>query len=65
MTHLTELELKKMYNEFLDETKADWVKNYNGGVLMREVDLVGYNVGLDDYADSLSRDGYTVEGYDG
>lgn len=66
MSHeVTENILNEWYQEMLDQEGEVSVAGYKflPSQILQECDPVAYRTGLADYADSLSRDGYTVEGY--
>ncbi len=62
---ITESQLIEMYEEALDagEDVKIGTLSYLPSQVLKAVDSIAYRVGLSDYADSLARDGYEVEGY--
>ena len=58
---ITEKEVEEMYKEMLEETKEEWIKNYYGADILKEIDPIAYNVGLRDYEDHLEEEGYKIE----
>ena len=44
-------ETNEGYDEMLEETKENWIKYYNGGHVLKEVDPTAYRCGLNDYND--------------
>jgi hypothetical protein len=65
LLELTEAQLTEMFDEALDEGRAVEIGTltYSPSQVLKAVDPIAYRTGLADYADSLIRDGYTVEGY--
>ena len=62
---ITENQLKEMFQEMLDaegEVSVAGMK-FLPSVILMECDPIAYRTGLNDYADSLERDGYIIEGY--
>jgi hypothetical protein len=62
---ITENTLKEMYEELLDaegEVSVAGMK-FLPSIILMECDPIAYRTGLNDYADSLERDGYIIEGY--
>jgi hypothetical protein len=64
-TQIKEEQLIEMYEDMLDSEKEIKIgqSTYSVSRLLKLVDSVAYRTGLADYADSLSKDGYEVEGY--
>ena len=62
MNRITEREMRKMYDEMLEETKMEWIKNYDGGRVLKEIDPIAYDVGYNDFEDSMANEGVVVEG---
>lgn len=62
---INESQLIEMYEEALDsgEDVKIGTLSYLPSQVLKAVDPIAYRVGLSDYADSLSQDGYEVEGY--
>lgn len=62
---ITEAQLVEMYDEALDEYGEVKISTltYSASQVLKAVDPIAYRTGLSDYADSLIRDGYEVEGY--
>jgi hypothetical protein len=62
---MTEQELKDSFDEVLDS--AGEVKvlgyTYQPSQVLKNTDPIAYRTALADYADSLSRDGFEIEGY--
>jgi hypothetical protein len=40
--------------------KRKWIKDYNGGDILKEIDPIAYRCGFSDYLDSIS-DEYEIE----
>lgn len=62
---ITENQLKEMFQEMLDaegEISVAGMK-FLPSVILMECDPIAYRTGLNDYADSLEKDGYIIEGY--
>ena len=62
---ITENQLKEMFQEMLDaegEVSVAGMK-FLPSIILMECDPIAYRTGLNDYADSLERDGYIIEGY--
>lgn len=57
---ISESEAEGKYREMLDETKHNWINNYYGGDVLREIDETAYYVGFRDYKSSLD-DEYEIE----
>lgn len=62
---LSEGQLEEMFAEMLNEGEEVKIGTltYLPAQVLKAVDPIAYRVGLSDYADSLMRDGYQVEGY--
>lgn len=62
---ITENILNEQYQELLDQEGEVEVagQKFLPSVILMECDPVAYRIGLNDYADSLERDGYIIEGY--
>lgn len=62
---ITENILNEQYQELLDQEGEVEVagQKFLPSVILMECDPVAYRTGLNDYADSLERDGYIIEGY--
>lgn len=66
MSHtITENTLNEWYQEALDEAGEVQIAGhtFSPSQILKECDPIAYRTGLSDYADSLQRDGYEVEGY--
>ena len=65
LMELTEGQLIEMYEEALNEGEEIRIGTltYLPAEVLKAVDPIAYRTGLSDYADSLIRDGYQVEGY--
>lgn len=65
LMELTEGQLIEMYEEALNEGEEVRIGTltYLPAEVLKAVDPIAYRTGLSDYADSLIRDGYYVEGY--
>lgn len=63
--NITENILNEMFQEALDSEGAVKVAGleFLPSVILQECDPIAYRTGLNDYADSLERDGYIIEGY--
>ena len=63
--NITENILNEMFQEALDSEGAVKVagQEFLPSVILQECDPIAYRTGLNDYADSLERDGYIIEGY--
>lgn len=62
---ITENQLNHMFQEMLDsegEISVAGIK-FLPSVILMECDPIAYRTGLNDYADSLEKDGYIIEGY--
>ncbi len=46
---ITEDQLNDMYDEMLERTKQNWIKNYNGADILTAIDSEAYDVGLMEY----------------
>jgi len=66
MSKISETELETMFDELLNELGEVAVAGYkfDPARVLKELDPIAYREGLADYADSLSRDGHRVEGYE-
>jgi len=62
---ISEETLEEMFREALDEGEEVRIGSltYLPSQVLKATDPIAYRTGLADYADSLSRDGYEVEGY--
>lgn len=40
------------YDEYLDDTKEEWIKNYHGGMAFKNIDPFAYRCGLVDFNNS-------------
>ena len=67
MEKVTAQDLVEFYDQMLDETHDGLVTIcgyvYVPSYALKNLDPIAYNTGLDDFADSLMRDGSEVEGY--
>lgn len=65
LTKITEEQLKEMYDEALNQGDEIQIGSlfYLPAEVLKAVDPIAYRTGMSDYADSLARDGYEVEGY--
>ncbi len=67
MDKVTEAELVEFYDQMLDEAHDGLVTicgyEYVPSYALKNLDPIAYNTGLDDFADSMVRDGHEVEGY--
>lgn len=63
--YITENDLKAMFEELLDSEGTVQVANrgFLPSEILLAVDPIDYRTRLSDYADSLERDGYVIEGY--
>jgi len=63
--NITENTLKEMFEELLDSEGTVKVagREFLPSEILLEVDPTDYRTRLSDYADSLERDGYIIEGY--
>jgi len=62
---ITENTLNEWFQEMLDaegEVSVAGMK-FLPSVILMECDPIAYRTGLNDYADSLDKDGYIIEGY--
>lgn len=66
MEKITASQLEEMLNEALDQAEALEVAgfSYTPSQVLKSVDPTAYRLSLHDYADSLTREGYEVEGYE-
>jgi len=62
---ITEEQLADMFDEALDEAGEIQIGtlSYTPSQVLKSTDPIAYRIGLSDYADYLSNDGYEVEGY--
>jgi hypothetical protein len=62
---ITEDELIEQYNEALDTYGPVNIGNmtYGASWVLKQVDPIAYELGLDEYADYLAQDGIFVDGY--
>ena len=62
---MTEQELKDSFDEVLDSAGEVKVLGYayQPSQVLKNTDPIAYRTALADYADSLSRDGFEIEGY--
>lgn len=58
-------QLEEMFEDLLDESGQVVIAgyNFNPSQVLKTCDAVAYRSEMANYADSLSRDGYEVEGY--
>lgn len=70
MPKLTEQELQEQYDQMLDEVYGNHegvielgFGKYEPSRIWKAIDEIAYELGMHDYADSLMRDGYEIEGY--
>jgi uncharacterized coiled-coil DUF342 family protein len=49
---LEDQEDTEAYDEMLDQTKSDWITNYDGGMALKEIDPIAYNCGYNDFVDA-------------
>ena len=49
MEKISEAEARERYHDMLDETKESWIKNYDGGRALEEIDPQAYSLGFDDF----------------
>ena len=48
-TIITKDQLNDMYDEMLERTKLNWMKNYYGADILEKIDSEAYEVGLIEY----------------
>jgi hypothetical protein len=62
---ISEETLEEMFNDLLNEGEEVRIGSltYLPSQVLKATDPIAYRTGLADYADSLSKDGYEVEGY--
>ena len=63
---ITEVEAKDMYDDMLNEVYPEVVIGYsrfNASDVLFDMDPTAYDVGFNDYVDSLIEDGIYVEGF--
>ena len=60
MENLTKDDLIEMYDEMLDDC-YEGIFNLLPSTILKRCDPIQYDCGLNDYYDSLSRDGYFCE----
>lgn len=63
--NITENNLKEMFEQMLDSEGTVKVagREFLPSEILLEVDPIDYRTRLSDYADTLERDGYIIEGY--
>jgi hypothetical protein len=62
---MTEQELHDSFDEVLDSIEPVKILGYTyqPSQVLKNTDPIAYRTALADYADSLSRDGFEIEGY--
>lgn len=66
MSRITEQKLVEMFNEFLDEGEEVTVLGFTflPSEVLKNTDPIAYRTEMANYADSLSKNGLEVEGYE-
>jgi len=53
---LDPIDIEELYDRMLDECYDPFMGSYNASMVLKEVDPTAYRCGMNDYADSISRD---------